>query len=375
MRVTALLLGIFALILPTRGASQEDNGDGKEFVDHQEAVHESMIALNFGEGLTSYWLFEPSEPSPEEPVPVVVFFHGWMSSNPGIYGAWIAHLTRRGNVVIFPRYQDGWMTPPGRFMAGSVDAIHDALDVLQTGTGHPRPDLDRVAFIGHSAGGNLAAQLAAVSEQLELPTPKAVVAVFPGEVLPSTEPNLATIPAETRLLVAASEEDAVVGDTRARQIFLEATLVPLDQKEFLLVRSDRKAVPPLVADHTAPTARLSWLDTGEGPFRALQMDLADIDRIDTAVLWPAADLTLEAGFEEKGLDDLIRQSPTLSYLGQHDDGTPIRAPLIDDDLAKIPRVIPRRGIRLVPWPTRILEPVARPDALIDLGQDPLNVPN
>ena len=43
-----------------------------------------------------------------------------------------------------------------------------------------RPRLNQVAYLGHSAGGLLAANLAAASERLKLPAAKALMVVEPG---------------------------------------------------------------------------------------------------------------------------------------------------------------------------------------------------
>ena len=106
----------------------------------------------FGRGARSYWLFEPAEPTPES-APVVVFHHGWLAVNPAAYGAWIEHLVRSGQVVIFPRYQADGFTRPADFLPNALAAVRDALDVLETSPGHVRPDRRRFALIGHSAGG------------------------------------------------------------------------------------------------------------------------------------------------------------------------------------------------------------------------------
>lgn len=363
-----LLLLAVGIALPT---GPEDEGPAPSPEAGRPERHEAMVALSFGEGPRSYWLFEPSEPRPEGPAPVVVFCHGWMSTNPGLYGAWIAHLTRRGHVVIYPRYQDDWSTPPADFLPNALEAVRDALVVLETAPGHVRPDRSRFVLVGHSAGGNLAAQLAALASELGLPEPKALACILPGEVLPAAGPDFGLIPSTTALVVAACEEDMIVGDGRARQIFLGASAIADDHKEFILLRSDRKADPPLVADHAAATGGLGWLDNGEGPFRALQMDLATVDRLDTAVLWKAVDLAIEAGFNGKKLDDLTMRGARFQFLGQRGDGLPIRPPLVDDDLARIPRVVPAHGLRLVQWPSTFFEPLSRPER--SLGIDPVEV--
>src|SRR5205823_2467572 len=166
-----------------------------------------------------------------------------------------------GRIVIAPRYQADWTTQPAEFLPNALAAVHDAMDVLETAPGHVRPDRGRFALVGHWAGGNLAAQMAAVAAEQGLPEPRAGVVVMPGEVKPMWGPSLAQIPARTLLVVVAAEHDWIVGDSRARQIFAEATAIDATRKEYVFYRTDRHGYPPLVADHLAPTAALAAFDT------------------------------------------------------------------------------------------------------------------
>ena len=323
--------------------------------------HRSAQGQEFGEGARSYWLYEPAGPRPER-APVVVFLHGWLAVNPGVYGAWIEHLARGGHVVIAPRYQDDWRTPPAGFLPNAVAAVRDALDVLQTAPGRVRPDRSRFALIGHSAGGNLAAQLAASARDYQLPAPRAVVSVTPGEVLPSTWPDLASIPAER-----------CWWSSRPRRTWSSATSGPGRStssprpsrpaaRSSCCCRSDRRGTPALVADHVAPTAGLPRFDSGEGPLREFQMDRATVDALDLAGLWRLADLTLAAGFEGIDLDAATRNGALLRNLGRRADGRAIRPPLVGDDLDAFPRVVPAYGLRLVPWPSVPVLSDAAPEA-------------
>ena len=81
--------------------------------------HRGFSAQESHEGPRSYWLFEPTEPRPET-APVVVFIHGWLAVNPGVYGAWIEHLCRSGKVVIYPRYQGDSWTRPAEFLPNAA---------------------------------------------------------------------------------------------------------------------------------------------------------------------------------------------------------------------------------------------------------------
>lgn len=336
-----LALGLLLLV-----AAASRAGDSVETT--RVYPHKSFAAKSFGAGAKSYWVFEPAEPSPEK-APVVVFHHGWLAINPGVYGAWIEHLTRSGRIVIFPRYQVDFTTRTTDFLPNSVAAVRDALDVLETAPGHVRPDRARFAVMGHSAGGNLSVQMAAIAREMGLPVPKAVIAMCPGEVRPLSEPALSKIPAGTLLAVAATGEDRVVGDCRAREIYAEATSIPASRKKFILYRSDRRGKIPLVADHLAPTAGLASIDSGEGLIRTTQMNHATTNILDRHGFWRMADLTLDAGFAGRTLDEATGNGALFRDLGRWGDGTPVTPPLCEDDLAAIPRVFPTNGVRILPW--------------------------
>jgi pimeloyl-ACP methyl ester carboxylesterase len=312
--------------------------------------HDKVMRYEFGEGPRSYWLFEPAAPKPER-APVVVFLHGWFAVNPAFYGAWIDHLVRSGRSVIFPRYQNDVGTLPFEFLPNALAALRDALVVLDSGGKHVRPELDRVAIIGHSAGGNLAAQIAAVSADPHsgLPRIKVIVALMPGEVLPSREPKLDRIPSSTLLLVGVGEDDLLVGDVRGRQIFTQTSGIPRSRKRFLLFRSDRHGFPPIIAEHTAPTGVNRRLDTGEGVLRTLQMSLGEVNALDRAGFWRIADAALETAFAGRTFDEAIRDADRFTHLGYWSDGRKVTPPLISDNLSTIPRVNLPNGIRLIPW--------------------------
>jgi hypothetical protein len=326
------------------------DGPGRRQPD-RTPLHHGIKRFEIGVGPQSYWLFEPDEPRPEGRAPVVLFLHGWFAVNPGFYGAWIDHLVRDGRIVIFPRYQNDVGTLPQDFLPNALVAARDALGVLHDGVGHVRPDPARFALIGHSAGANLAAQIAAVAADphADLPQPKAIIALMPGEIFPMRQPSLSRIAPQTLLIVVVGEEDVVVGDLRGRQIFTEADGIPRARKRYVFFRSDRHGFPPLIAEHTAPTGVHPRLDSGEGVFRALQRSFGDVNALDYAGFWRIADLTMEAAFDGKTLDEATRDEERFRHLGYWSDGRKVNPPIVGVDLNSIPRVIPFNGIRIFPW--------------------------
>lgn len=346
LRPTLLLIAALVASAPARG------GDDPAY------PHKSVAKTEIGTGPTSYFLFEPADPTPKR-APVVVFHHGWLAMNPGVYGAWIEHLVRRGHIVIYPRYMEV-ETPVPEYLPNALAGIVDALGVLEMSPAHVKPDRARFALVGHSTGGVLSVQAAALAKSRGLPEPKAVVAVTPGEVLRTRGPDLAEFPERTLLAVVAAEHDVVTGDGDARRIYREVTAVPPARKKFVLFRTDLRGKPRLWADHLAPTAAHADFDTGDGPFRLIQMGGGTVNAIDREGFWKVADVTLDAGFSGRTLDDVLARGASFRRLGYWSDGRAVIPPIITNDPSSVPRVVPAHGLRLVPFPA--FEPPRRDDA-------------
>jgi acetyl esterase/lipase len=120
-----ILLLFSAPILSAQNATpptQPASGPGGKQYSHS-AVNKNR----YGKGGQEYWIFEPDAPKPAAAAPVVVFLHGWGGMNPLYYGAWIDHLVKRGNIVIYPRYQASLLTQINEFTPNTLFAIQDAL--------------------------------------------------------------------------------------------------------------------------------------------------------------------------------------------------------------------------------------------------------
>jgi acetyl esterase/lipase len=144
-----------------------------------EYAHAEVEITEGGEGGKHYWLYTPAKPALSK-APVVVFLHGWGGLKPEIYGAWVSHLCRKGNIVIFPQYQADLKQVVTVFSSNAAAGINDALAWLEADKKRTQPERDKVAYAGHSAGALVAANLASEYEKLKLPMPKACMAVQPG---------------------------------------------------------------------------------------------------------------------------------------------------------------------------------------------------
>lgn len=174
-------------------------------------------------------------------LPVVLFLHGWGATRPSYYRPWLEHLAREGNAVIYPRYQDSVVEPPPQVLGNVLVGVRQAL-------GRIDEDPRSLVVAGHSAGGALAADYAAIARSSRLPVPVAVFSAYPGrrlEGVPFGLPEIdpARIPATTRLVALAGTDDRVVGTRPARRL---ARLAGARERSLVIV-SD-----PAASDHLGP---------------------------------------------------------------------------------------------------------------------------
>jgi acetyl esterase/lipase len=168
-----------------------------------------------GRGARTVTILEPSAQG-AGPRPVVVFLHGWGALSPSLYGPWLVHLVRGGQTVVYPRYQDSVLTDPTTVLATTVLALRTAFRVAPPAAG-------TLVVAGHSAGGALSADVAAVARGAGLPRPVGVFAVYPGRRLRGVRAGvpaigLTTVPHGTDVVALGSARDDTVGTAEARRI-------------------------------------------------------------------------------------------------------------------------------------------------------------
>lgn len=259
MRRGLLLIGVLLAVggaigylLSSRTAETRTDGLG--------AGQPERVVVGRGAQAASIWRLRGAGPGP-----VVVFMHGWGLDGPQAYRPWLEHLARRGNIVIVPRYQTSLRTRPDRALRNSAAGLRAALRRVQ-------PNRRRVVFVGHSAGGALAVDLAASARRIGLPVPRGMLVVYPGRAIRNFDggipvQDLSGVAPTTRTVILASALDRVVGDGPARQLGDTLTANGLTDLELVAVRD------PVVAEHFAPARagsparRLFWrrLDRLIGP--------------------------------------------------------------------------------------------------------------
>ncbi|HID29532.1 MAG TPA: alpha/beta hydrolase [Desulfobacterales bacterium] len=262
----------------------------------------------YGEGELAYWIFEPASPVPDS-APLIVFIHGAGAITPTLYQPWIEHIARKGNIVVYPVYQTQY-TPPPLLTSNAMKAVQDAIALLQAG-GHVVPELDKCAVVGHSVGGVIAANIAALASSNGLPPSKAVMCVEPGEYsLIGIEADYGRIPGDALMLVVVGSDDYVVGDTDGKFIFYQSSEIPLANKDFVTIFSDYYGTIPLLATHGSPA---DW-----------------VNALDYYGYWKLFDALTDAAFYGTYREYALGNTPEQRFMGLWSNGTPVHELVVTD---------------------------------------------
>lgn len=287
----------------------------------KEYIHAEVDFQDYGKKQDGYWLFQPKAPVPKE-APVVIFLHGYSATNPMVYGAFIEHLVKKGNVVIFPRYQKTILIPsPDRFVPNTVKAIKNALQKLE-GEGYVNAKKDEVYFVGHSFGGTISANMLIDIDNLGVPKPKGVLLICPG-VGPFTsavKESYEEIPSDINLVIVTAERDFVTGDGFAHRIFSTAENTP--NRIWFKHFTDEYGTPPVTSDHLEVYAKNNAYDTGNHGYSYNRARNSKIDVIDYNVYWKAIDALIEASDSQPEL--IFGAEHKFRNIGHWSDGTPIK---------------------------------------------------
>jgi hypothetical protein len=292
------------------------------------------------------------------PRPVVIFLHPWGAANPQLYGAWIEHLVRKGNLVIWPRFQEPNRVRIHDGMGNLTAALKDAFAILGNDR-DVRPDLNRVVAVGHLSGAVMAMNITAIAAANGLPVPKLTMAVMPGGVAKDAKArgillaDLSQIPAESMIVTIIGDRDQIPSDRVARLFLREAKNVLPSRKLFMRIASDDHGFPAMSASLASAGApkedydianiklppeqprdpklprKASWrwtsdmALTGEQSVLVAQIGNNLVDALDYNGFWRVLDMTMEAVFS--GQDAVaLRTNPRLIDMGQWSNGWPMK---------------------------------------------------
>ena len=293
--------------------AQPEKGPGSS-----EYAHEKFEVYDALQGGEHYWLYTPADPKPAK-APVIVFIHGFGALKPESYDAWLEHLCRRGNIVIYPQYQAHGLEPPANFTKNCAASIHDAFKYLEADKEAVQPIKEDFAIAGHSAGGVTTANLAAEWETHKLPKPKAVMPIQPGRAFNYQTKvqrdqgliqlaDMANIPKESLLLCVYSDSDTTVGSWCAKEFFTKATSVKAENKNLVQFISSDYGKTPVIPGHQTPAA----------PTTRTEM----IDVWDWYGYWKLLDGLTDAAFHGKNREYALGDTPEQKFMGKYSDGRP-----------------------------------------------------
>jgi dienelactone hydrolase len=292
---------------PTPPSQPPDGPGGSNY------SHHGYRQSRYGWGSYQFWIFEPADPTPAS-APLIVFNHGWSAVFPYFYKAWVEHLVKRGNIVVYPRYQLGLMVGLRDATQHAIWSTKKAIAILQTGN-HVHPELDHFAIVGHSLGGGITAEMAALAMESNLPLPKAVMPVQPFVRTDTMIHDFHAIPASTLLLVIVGENDTIAGNSSGKMIFYTADQIPLDHRDFIIQRTDRHGSPPLVADHLAPVCI---------------PDSSLVDAMDFYSTWKLFDALTDYAFYGIEHDYCLGNTLEQRFMGYWSDGVPVKELVVTD---------------------------------------------
>jgi hypothetical protein len=282
-------------------------------------AYDRVVAAEYGEGAGGFLLFEPAEPvrggtpAADAPLPIVLFLSACCETDElsdvndegAPWRAWIDHLVRRGAVVVYPRY--AFEDP----MTGVVAAVKSALTELAAGS-HPPTDSTRLVAVGHSFGGVLTVQYAAIAADRGLPVPLALMPTTPVCGFCPQIGDASSVPAATRLLVVVAEDD---GHELSREFWDELAHIPADRKDWVVVRTDRHGDPPLVADHGMPATDV----------------FGAVDSLDWYGTWKLFDALVACSLDGNWCESALGNTPEQRFMGTWSDGTPVVELDVTDD--------------------------------------------
>jgi hypothetical protein len=354
------LVALLASVPPAAAAAPPNQpAEGPGGIGDRAAT---IVKRGLGKVGAGSFVFYKAGAAPAEGRPVVVFLHAWGASNPQAYGGWIDHLARTGALVVFPRFQDLNRTRPSEASAIAERILKSTLSDLASDA-DAKPDLKRVAVIGHLAGAPIAANIAADAAEQGLPTPRLIFAIMPGGIASDARArgivlhDLARIVPETLVITVIGDRDARAADLAGRRLLREASAVPSERKLFVRALSDDHGFPALAATLTSPAAVDATYDgaaiklppepprdpkqptppfkwspdmalTGEQTTLVSQINNARADSLDYLAYWKTFDLAASAAFA--GTDaTALKGNPRFSDMERWADGWPVKRLVVE----------------------------------------------
>ena len=350
--LAAWLLATPGSVLAATAPAQPKTGPGGLGNAEAEVVKRGLGQASAG--TYAYYLAEAAS----EPRPVVVLLHAWGAVNPVIYGGWIDHLARHGYLVLYPAFQEIGKTRPVEATDKAASLVKQALASLADDP-QARPDLSRLAYLGHSAGSAIGLNLAAEAQARDLPVPRLVYASMPGGIASNEKSrgiqlaDLSSIDSATVVVTMVGDREFQAADRASRRILRETSAVPVTRKLFMRAASDDHGFPTLSATLSSPASpkegfgsdaiklppdppvernaprapRPRWsadmVLSGEQTVLVAQLQRNVTDTLDWLAYWRTFDLIAASAFSGGDMATL-KADASFADMGRWTDGWPVR---------------------------------------------------
>ncbi|MEO0249532.1 MAG: hypothetical protein ABIN58_08335 [candidate division WOR-3 bacterium] len=106
-----------------------------------------------------------------------------------------------------------------------------------------------------------------------------------------------------------------MGDLTAKDIFRSTPQIAAERKDFIIVQSDRRGNPPLVADHLSPCATMN---------PGLMLMSQGCNALDYYAYWKLFDALTDFAFHGKHKEYALGNTPEQRFMGHWSDGTPVK---------------------------------------------------
>jgi hypothetical protein len=303
-----------------------------------EYAHGDWIISSGGTGADAWYVFQPADPRPAS-APVVMMLHGYGEYAGHDYAyQFIRHTVRKGNVVIYPRWQTGATVPcPGPFniepcITSATTGILDGIAWLQADPANRvQPELDKATYFGFSFGGIITANLGNRHVSLGLPEPRAIFLeephdgglTAPGE--PALDDSLAGIPSTTLFNCIVGDVGVITQPGKAgsscNAVLPMLGHIPAANKDIVLAYSDTYGSTDVSAVHGLCG---SSANPNANPFTVL-------DALDYYGCWKIFDALRSCALSGTYCEYALGNTIEHRYLGLWSDGVPIRVLKVQDN--------------------------------------------
>lgn len=184
----------------------------------KQEVFQTIKVIYQGNGPDRSYAFFPADQNAEK-LPLVIFLHGWMGTNPKNFGALIDHLVRRGSVVVYPVYQTDGNTAPQIITDTAAKSISQIIQLLEK----EKPNLidqQKTMYYGFSMGASMSINFATNPNKYGVPLPKGMVLAAPGDAKHVAHKELAVsivnesiskVPLNIPIALLSGQEDKTIG--------------------------------------------------------------------------------------------------------------------------------------------------------------------